>query len=59
MVTGEGNGNPLQYSHLENPIDKQSGRLQSMGSHESDMTQPLNHAPPVYLLTEISTFKSI
>ena len=28
---GEGNGNPLQYSCLENPIEK-PGRLQSMGS---------------------------
>ena len=26
---GEGNGNPLQYSCLENPTD--AGRLQSMG----------------------------
>ena len=33
---GEGNGNPLQYSCLENPMDspteKEPGRLQSMGS---------------------------
>ena len=28
---GEGNGNPLQYSCLENPIEN-PGRLQSMGS---------------------------
>ena len=27
---GEGNGNPLQYSCLENPIDRGGGRLQSM-----------------------------
>ena len=27
---GEGNGNPLQYSCLENPMDR--GGLQSMGS---------------------------
>ena len=30
---GEGNGNPLQYSCLENRMDEESGRLQSMGSH--------------------------
>ena len=30
---GEGNGNPLQYSCLENPRDGQLGRLPSMGSH--------------------------
>ena len=29
---GEGNGNPLQYSCLENPIDEEPDRLQSMGS---------------------------
>ena len=28
---GEGNGNPLQYSCLENPIDQEPGRLQSTG----------------------------
>ena len=29
---GEGNGNPLQYSCLENSIDRGVGRLKSMGS---------------------------
>ena len=28
---GEGNGNPLQYSCLENSMDRESGGLQSMG----------------------------
>ena len=28
---GEGNGNPLQYSCLENPMDEDPGRLESMG----------------------------
>jgi len=28
---GEGNGNPLQYSCLENPMDRGAGRLQTMG----------------------------
>ena len=27
---GEGNGNPLQYSCLENPTDRGAGQLQSM-----------------------------
>ena len=31
-VPGEGNGNPLQYSCLENPMDRGAGGLQSMGS---------------------------
>ena len=29
---GEGNSNPLQYYCLENPMDRGTGRLQSMGS---------------------------
>ena len=29
---GEGNGNPLQYYCLENPMDEEPGGLQSMGS---------------------------
>ena len=28
---GEGDGNPLQYSHLENPQTEEPGGLQSMG----------------------------
>ena len=31
---GEGNGNPLQYSCLENPMDKGVCSLQSMGSQQ-------------------------
>ena len=30
---GEGNGNPLQCSCLENPGMEEPGRLRSMGSH--------------------------
>ena len=32
---GEGNGNPLQYSCLENPMTEEAGGLQSMGSQKS------------------------
>ena len=33
---GEGNGNPLQYSCLENPyLAEEPGRLQSMGSQKN------------------------
>ena len=35
---GEGNGNPLQYSCLENPMDRGACGLQSMGSQQSEMT---------------------
>ena len=30
---GEGNGNPLQCSCLENPMEEEAGGLPSMGSH--------------------------
>ena len=29
---GEGHGNPLQYSSLKNPLDRGTGRLQSIAS---------------------------
>ena len=35
---GKGNGNPHQYSYLENSTDREPGRLWSMGS-QSDMTE--------------------
>ena len=34
---GEGNGNPLQCSCLENPMAEEPGGLQSMGLQELDM----------------------
>ena len=36
---GEGNGNPLQYSCLENPKTEEPGELQSKESQESDTTE--------------------
>ena len=39
---GEGNGNPLQYSCLENPMDRGAGRATVHGvAKESDMTEQL------------------
>ena len=35
---GEGNGNPLQYSSLGNPMDEEPGGPQSMGSQKLDTT---------------------
>ena len=46
---GEGNGNPLQYSCLENPMAEEPSWLQSMGLQESDTTQSLNHHHGKYL----------
>ena len=37
---GEGNGNPLQYSCLENPMDRGAWQANSPWGHkESDMTE--------------------
>ena len=35
---GEGKSYPLQHSGLENPMDKEAGKLKSMGSQELDMS---------------------
>ena len=42
---GEGNGNPLQYSFLENPMDRGAwrGYIQSIGRKESDVTEAPQH----------------
>ena len=36
---GDGNGNPLQYSYLENPIDRRAWWATVHGITESDMTE--------------------
>ena len=42
---GEGNGNPLQYSYLENPMERVAWELQSSVA-ESDTTEQRNtHSP--------------
>ena len=39
----EGNGNLLQYSYLESPMDRGDWWATVQGSQESDMTEWLNH----------------
>ena len=47
---GEGNGYPLQYSCLENPIDtEEPGGLQSLGSHRVDTAEACEHEHALHL----------
>ena len=41
---GEGNGNPLQYPCLENPMDRGAWQAPVHGVTESDMTKAAEHA---------------
>ena len=41
---GGGNGNPLQYSCLENPLDRGARWARVHGVSESDMTEATEHA---------------
>ena len=46
---GEGHGNPLQYSCLENPWTEEPGGLQFMDPKETDPTEQLTHTQWYYL----------
>ena len=45
---GEGHGNPLQYSCLENPMDRGARWATVHGVAESDTTEPLSTAHILY-----------
>ena len=42
LFYGERNGNPLQYSCLENPIDGEAWEASQWSHKESDMTEQLH-----------------
>ena len=57
---GEGNGNPLQYSCWKIPWTEETGRLQSMGSLESDTTKRFHfHYSLSALEKEMATHSSV
>ena len=45
---GEGHGHPLQYSCLENPMDREAWRATVHRVAESNMTEMIWHACSVY-----------
>ena len=53
---GEGNGNPLQYSCLENPMDRVAWGLQSMGCKDSNMAATFTYVCTLNISDDISTF---
>ena len=54
---GGGNGNPLQYSFLGNPMDRGAVRLQSMGSDATERLQNRSHpAQDSFLPSFLSTY---
>ena len=53
---GEGNGNPLQYSCLENPVDRGTCRAIVHGFAESDMTEKVSMHTLQQDISELESF---
>ena len=47
-IIGEGNGNPLQYSCLENPMSEEPGELQFMGLQRVKHALMTKQQPELY-----------
>ena len=56
---GEGNGTPLQYSCLENPMDREPGRPQSMGSLELGTNRATSLSLFTFMQKEMATHSSV
>ena len=53
---GEGNGNPLQYSFLENPMERSLEGYSPEGCYQSDMTEQLGwHAGYLSIFLSLCT----
>ena len=58
LFSGEGNGNPLQYSCLENPVDRRSWWAAVHGVTQSQtQLRRLSSSSKVYFLLVVSQFQ--
>ena len=57
MVTGDGNGNPLQYSHLENPMDRGTGQATVHGMARVRHDLATKPPPPLKMVTILTFMK--
>ena len=59
LSEGEGNGNPLRYSCLENPLDRGAWQATVPGIAELDMTELLTQKLRRYLMVQVYTLSTL